>query len=86
VFIDNDKALAAMVGGVCVVEITVDVNDPNQIMFPAPTVAESQIVNPSSVAPVPVQFPNVIVDAFADTDGVAVVAAVHAAPANVCRA
>jgi hypothetical protein len=52
----TDSALAAIVGGVWVVEITVLVSVPYQSALPALTVAESAVMNPISVEPPAVQF------------------------------
>jgi hypothetical protein len=64
--------------------MTVLVSVPYQIALPALTVAESAVMNPSSVEVPAVQLPNVIVAAFVPTDGVAAVAAFQPAAAIVC--
>jgi hypothetical protein len=45
-----------------VVEITVEVTDPHQMAFPAPTVAESTIIYPTTVDVPPVHVGKVITD------------------------
>lgn len=53
------RPLALTVGGVWVVLITVDVQDPQTSMFPAPVVAESQSAQPMMVLDPAVHAANV---------------------------
>jgi hypothetical protein len=79
----------ATVGGVCVVEITVDVADPHRSMFPAPVVPESQIAQPTIVLEPAVHAGNVIVPLLLVDDAAPAppeLALFHAAAFNDCRA
>ena len=55
----SSRAFIANVGGVCVVEITVEAQDAQAIILPAPTVTESQRAKPTMVEVRAVQAANV---------------------------